>query len=272
MTNDDFDYIKLFIKNHAAIVLEKGKEYLVQARLTPIAKEYGMTSVDALIQELKNKPTELLKQKIVDAMTTNETLFFRDSHPFELLKNVVIPKLVESKMKEKKLVIWCAAASSGQEPYTIAIILKELEPLLQGWTIKFVASDIAENMLTRAKEGIYSQLEVNRGMPLPYLLKYFEKEGNAWRIRKELRDMIEYKKVNIVKEWPLSQVDIVFMRNILIYFDLETKKEIFKRLSTIMTRDSYLFLGGSETLLGLNCDFERLGVDRVPCYQLKKTN
>lgn len=270
MNSDDFDYIKSFLKNHTAIELEPGKEYLVEARCTPIIKEYGKANINELIKELKTRPTEQLRQKIIDAMTTNETLFFRDQHPFEFLKNKVLPRLLEKREKEKKLVIWCAAASSGQEPYTVAIILKELGSLLDGWTIEFVASDISESILVRAEEGLYTQLEVNRGMPMTYLLKYFTKEGTSWRIAKELRDMVVFKKINIINQWPVQKADIVFMRNILIYFDIDTKKTIFKRLTKLIPEDGYLFVGGSETLLGLNTDFERMADEKVPCYQLKK--
>jgi len=269
MNTTHFEYIRSFIKNHAAIELEAGKEYLVESRLTPIARKKGCT-VDALVIELKDRPTDGLKQEIIDAMTTNETLFFRDTHPFEVLKNVVLPALHELHKNERKLTIWCAAASSGQEPYTIAIILKELDHLFHDWKIEFIASDISEKILMRAHEGMYSQLEVNRGMPMQYLLKYFDKEGGSWRIKKELRDMITFKKVNVVKEWPLTYVDIVFIRNILIYFDVETKRNIFTKIARIMSPNGYMFLGGSETTLGINNDFERVGVDRVPCYQLRK--
>lgn len=269
MNNSDFQYIQSFIKNHTAIVLDTGKDYLVESRLSPIAKEYGLHSVDNLVATFKEKPTDDLKLKIIDAMTTNETLFFRDIHPFELLKEKILPELINKRGKKRVLSIWCAAASSGQEPYTIAMLLKELGYALNGWTIEFIASDISEKILAKAREGVYSQLEVNRGLPMPYLLKYFDKEGAGWRIKQELRDMVHYRKINIINSWPISNVDIVFMRNVLIYFDLETKKEIFNRLTTTLARDGYLFLGGSETVLGITNQFERANFNRVSCYQLK---
>ena len=272
MNNSGFQYIQSFIKNHTAIVLDAGKDYLVESRLFPIAKEYGLPSVDSLVEIFKEKPTEALKLKIIDAMTTNETLFFRDIHPFDLLKQKIIPELINKRAHQRTLSIWCAASSSGQEPYTVAMILKELGAVLHGWSIDFMASDISEKILAKAREGLYSQLEVNRGLPMSYLLKYFDKEGAGWRIKKELRDMVCYRKINIINSWPLSNVDIVFMRNVLIYFDLDTKKEILNRLSTTLARDGYLFLGGSETVLGVSNSFERANIncERVSCYQLKE--
>lgn len=269
MNNNDVEFIQKFIKNHSAIVIGPGKEYLIESRLIPIAKELSIPSVEALINELRIRPTEPLKLKVIDAMTTNETLFFRDIHPFDLLKNTIIPELITKREKQKKLTIWCAAASSGQEPYTIAMILNEFSEQLKGWTITFVASDISEKILEKAKAGLYSQLEVNRGLPVPYLVKYFDKEGANWRIKKELRDMINYQKINITSTWPLFSVDLVFMRNILIYFDIETKKDIFKRLEKVLVKDGYLFLGGSETILDINNEFERITFGKVPCYKLK---
>lgn len=270
MNNSDFQYIQSFIKKHTAIALESDKEYLVESRLSPIAKEYGFASVDKLVTEFKERPTDALKLKIIDAIATNETLFFRDVHPFDVLKQNIIPELVRKRGEQRTLSIWCAAASSGQEPYTIAMILKELSSLLDGWRINFIASDISEKILIKAEAGVYSQLEVNRGLPLPYLLKYFDKEGTGWRIKKNIRDMVRYQKVNVIQSWPVSHVDLIFMRNLLIYFDLETKKEIFKRMAKIMALDGYLFLGGAETILGVSNDFERSNFNKVPCYQLKK--
>lgn len=270
MSDLNFDYLRRFIKEHAAIVIDPGKEYLIEARLGPVAKELGFLSVDALLSEMKVKPTDKIKSKVIDAMTTNETFFFRDIHPFDLLKNHVIPDLVEKKQREKKLNIWCAAASSGQEPYTIAMVLKDHEAALKGWTINFIASDLSEKMLEKAKLGIYNQLEVNRGLPMPYLVKYFDKVGASWQLKKEIRDMISYQKINLMNQWQVTGMDLIFMRNVLIYFDLDTKKDIFKRLETVLNPPGYLFLGGAETLLGISDEFKRIGINKVPCYQLKK--
>ncbi|CAM3030511.1 CheR family methyltransferase [Legionella worsleiensis] len=269
MNTTDFEFIRKFINEQAAIVLEPGKEYLVESRLTPLAKESGFSSLDELINEIKFRPTEELKMKIVDSITINETLFFRDIHPFEILKKTILPELV-SKKTNKTLNIWCAAASSGQEPYTIAMILKELKDSLGNWSINFLASDISDKMIARAKKGVYNQLEVNRGLPAPYLVKYFDKKGSDWQIKDEIRSMVNFQKLNLKNPWSIRQMDLIFMRNVLIYFSVETKKEIFKRVSATLHPDGYFFLGGSETTLGISTDFERIGIDKVPCYKLKK--
>ncbi len=270
MNNTDFEFIRQFIKTEAAIVMEPGKEYLVESRLMPIAVEEGLVTLEALVKEMKFKPTESLKLKVIDALTINETLFFRDIHPFEVLKNEILPAVLVKKQKEKRLNIWCAASSSGQEPYTIAMILKDQWSSLEGWTINFIASDISDKMIGRAKEGIYNQIEVNRGLPMPYLLKYFQKVGANWQIHKEIRDMVKFQKINLMNSWTLPTMDFVFMRNVLIYFNVETKKDVFERVEKTLDPEGYFFLGGSETTLGISNRFERIGINRVPCYQLKK--
>lgn len=270
MNNDDFEFIRTFIKEQAGIVLEQGKEYLVEARLNPIIKEAGFSSLEELINELRIKSTSDLKLKIIDSLTTNETLFFRDIHPFEALKVSILPKILEKKHSSKKLNIWCAAASSGQEPYTIAMILKDHMEDINDWNINFIASDISEKMLARAKAGIYNQFEISRGLPMHYLIRYFDKNGKDWQIKKEIRDMVHFEKINLLKPWSFVAMDLIFMRNVLIYFGIDTKKDIFKRLERTLHPDGYFFLGGSETTLGINSEFERVGINKVPCYQLKK--
>lgn len=257
------------MKDETAIVLESTKEYLVECRLTPVSKELGFASLDALIQHFKTAPREEIKLKIIDAMTINETLFFRDIHPFELLKSKILPEL-KAKKNSKRLDIWCAAASSGQEPYTIAMILKELSVQFQGWNINIIASDISEKMLAKAKEGSYNQMEVNRGLPLAYLTQFFEKKGPNWQINKEIRDMVKFQKINLIHPWTIPKMDLVFMRNVLIYFNIETKKDIVKRVEETLNPDGYLFLGGAETTMGINNQFARVGIDKFPCYQLKQ--
>ncbi len=270
MNSDDFEFISKFIKEQAGIVLEPGKEYLVEARLNPIIKEMGLPSLERLINEVRIRATNDLKLKIIDALTTNETLFFRDTHPFQALKSTILPEILSKKQGEKKLNIWCAASSSGQEPYSIAMILKDHIENIKDWNIKFIASDISEKMLARAKTGIYNQFEINRGLPMHYLIKYFEKNGPDWQIKKEIRDMVHFEKINLMKPWSISAMDLIFMRNVLIYFGIETKKDIFKRLEKTLHPDGYFFLGGSETTLGISSEFGRIGINKVHCYQLKK--
>lgn len=268
MDNSNFEFIRKFMKDETAIILDQSKEYLVESRLTPVSKELGYASLDDLIKEFKGRPKEETKLKIIDAMTINETLFFRDIHPFEALKTKILPELI-AKKADKKLNIWCAAASSGQEPYTIAMVLKDFDMHLKGWTINILASDISEKMLLRAREGKYNQLEINRGLPLTYLAKFFEKNGADWQISKEVRDMVKFQKINLMNSWTMPRMDLIFMRNVLIYFNVETKKDIVKRVEETLFPSGYLFLGGAETTMGINNNFERLGIDKVPCYQLK---
>lgn len=270
MNNDDFEFIRKFIKEQAGIVLDSGKEYLVEARLLPIAKEFELLSLEQLFHDIRYKLTNQLKLKVIDALTTNETLFFRDTNSFDVLKNRILPDLLSKKSSEKRLNIWCAAASSGQEPYTIAMILKDQNELLKGWSINFVASDISETILERAKNGIYNQFEINRGLPIHYLVKYFDKIGSNWQIKKEIRDMVNFKKINLMSSWSFSTMDIIFIRNVLIYFGVDTKKDIFKRLEKTLHPDGYFFLGGSETILGIESEFERISINKAPCYQFKR--
>lgn len=268
--NPNFIFLQQFIKEQTAIVIDLGKEYLIEARLGPVAKELGFPSIDALLEEVRTKQNDKLKTRVIDAITTNETFFFRDVYPFDFLKNQAVLDVIEKKKSERKLNIWCAAASSGQEPYTIAMILNDYAAKLEGWTINFIASDLSETMLEKAKLGMYNQLEINRGLPMSYLVRYFEKSGSSWQIKQEIRNMIKFQKINLKHAWQLARMDIIFMRNVLIYFDLDTKKDIFKRLEFVLNPDGYLFLGGSETLLGISDNFERLKVEKTPCYQLKK--
>jgi len=223
-----------------------------------------------LVARLRAQPFNGLHQKVVEAMTTNETSFFRDVHPFEALKKAVLPELIKKRATERKLNMWCAASSSGQEPYTMAMILREHFPTLANWTVRFIASDISMEMLERARAGRYSQLELNRGMPAPLLVKYFQRQGMEWQIKEDLRRMVEFRQMNLADTWPsLPEMDLVFMRNVLIYFDVPTKKEILGKVRRLLRPDGYLFLGIAETTLNLDGAFERVQFDKSGCYRLR---
>ncbi len=270
ITPADFDYLKKMLKEQSAIVIEPGKEYLVESRLLPLARSEGFESLEALTARLKSTPLGILHDKVVDAMTTNETFFFRDIHPFDSLKKHVFPELIQKRATEKALNIWCAAASSGQEMYTIAMILREHFPETNTWKIRFLGSDISPTMLKRCEEGVYTQADVNRGLPAPYLVKYFEKQGANWQVKSELRKMLELKNINLMNTWPLlPSMDLIFMRNVLIYFDVETKKSILGKVRGTLKKDGYLFLGGAETTLNLDDNFERVTFDKAACYRIK---
>ena len=205
-------------------------------------------------------------------MTTNETLFFRDAHPFEALKNKVFPDLLVAKETKKQINIWCAACSSGQEPYSIAMLAKEFFALHPGWSVRIVATDLSRDILARAKQARYSQLEVNRGLPATYMVRYFKKEGMVWQLKPEIRNMVEFREMNLTTPWPaMPTIDIIFLRNVLIYFDVETKKSILAKARGLMNSDGYLFLGGAETTLYLDKAFEQVYYGKAPCCRLRKS-
>ena len=269
VSNSDFNYIRELVLERSAIVLEDGKEYLVESRIGPVAKTEGFDTIDRLVEALRKNSRNGLQAKVVEALTTNETSFFRDIHPFETLKNVVLPELIKNRKSTIELNIWCAASSSGQEPYSIAMLIQENFPALSDWKINFIASDISEKMLDRCRAGRFSQLEVNRGLPASLLIKYFEKDGPTWCIKKQLRKVIQFRQINLSHELPyLPTMDIIFLRNVLIYFDVEMKKKILKQFRSILQPDGYLFLGGAETTLNLDESYTRLGVKYSGCYHL----
>ncbi|HMF49838.1 MAG TPA: protein-glutamate O-methyltransferase CheR [Candidatus Saccharimonadales bacterium] len=269
ISDAEFHYIKDFIYQQAAIDLEPGKAYLVESRLQPIARREGFASLSDMIAKLRAQPANGLNWLVVEAMTTNETYFFRDVHPFELLKTKVLPELIKRRAAQRQINIWCAAASSGQEPYSIMMLLREHFPELSTWKINFTATDISNQMLNRCREGFYSQLEVNRGLPVTLLVKYFEKISTEWKIRDDLRRAIDFRQLNLAQPWPaLATMDIVFIRNVLIYFDVATKKPILARVRRLMSPDGYMFLGGAETTLNLDESFKRVQVNNSAYYQL----
>lgn len=266
----DFDYICKFIRARSAIVLEAGKEYLVESRLLPVARGEGCTSLQDLVVRLRTQPSNGLHQKVIEAMTTNETSFFRDLHPFEALRKLLVPELIAKREKERTLNLWCAASSSGQEPYTVAMLLREHFPSLTNWTVRFLATDLSMEMVERARTGRFSQLEVNRGVPAPLLVKYFQRLGVEWQVKDELRRMVEFRQLNLIDSWPsLPEFDIIFIRNVLIYFDVPTKKAILAKVRRVLRPDGYLFLGAAETTLNIDEGFERLQFEKAGCYRLR---
>lgn len=269
VSKSDFNYIRELVFERSAIVLEDGKEYLVESRLGPVAKLKGFDTIEHLVEDLRKNSNGELQYKVVEALTTNETSFFRDIHPFETLKNVVLPELIENRKNATELNIWCAASSSGQEPYSIAMLLSENFPALA--KINFIASDISEEMLTRCRSGEFSQLEVNRGLSAALLIKYFDKIGIKWAIKKKLRDLIKFQQINLAQNLPyLPKMDIIFLRNVLIYFDIEMKKKVLQQIKTILQPDGYLFLGGAETTLNLDEYLTLIRVKDSGCYRLKR--
>jgi chemotaxis protein methyltransferase CheR len=269
ITPANFRYICDFIRDEAAIVLEEGKEYLVETRLASVVRDEGLPSIDELVLQIKKAGKWPIKQKVVDALTTNETSFFRDITPFEILRTAVLPDLIEKRKETKSLTIWCGAASSGQEPYTFSMMLRENFPQLADWNIDFLATDISQEILEKAKRASYNQLEVNRGLPAMLLVKYFEKIGTEWRVKENIRKTVRFKELNLIKPFNcVPRSDIVMLRNVLIYFDQETKRDILARVREVMRPDGYLFLGAAETTLGLDEQFSRKAFEKGSCYVL----
>lgn len=267
----EFNYVCRLVLDQSAIVLEEDKGYLVESRLLPLARREGFTTINLLVQKLQAESFNGLHRQAVEAMTTNETSFFRDFHPFEALKKFVLPALIARRATERALSIWCAACSSGQEPYSLAMLIREHFPRLSGWRIHILATDLSTEILARAREGRYSQLEVNRGLPASLLIRYFQKQGCDWYLRDEIRTMVDYQILNLANAWPfLPPMDIVMIRNVLIYFGVETKKEIFAKVRRVLKPDGYFFLGAAETTFGIDDSFERVQLERSTCYQVRK--
>jgi chemotaxis protein methyltransferase CheR len=271
ISSNDFNYISKLVLEMSAIVLEPGKEYLVESRIQPLALKEGFASIEELVKKMQLNPRNGFCAKVVEAMTTNETSFFRDIHPFETLKGFVFPDLIEKRKDTKELNIWCGASSSGQEPYTLAILMRENFPQLQSWKINYIASDISNEMLDRCRNGVYSQLEVNRGLPATMMVKYFERHGTEWQIKEDMRKMIDFRITNLSDNWPIMpKLDLVMMRNVLIYFDVEMKKVILGKIKKLLKPDGYMFLGAAETTLNLDESFERMNYKQSGCYRIRQ--
>jgi chemotaxis protein methyltransferase CheR len=270
MSRADFTYIADLVRRGSAIVLEPGKEYLVESRLLPLARDAGADSIAGLVQQLRRVPGDVLHEQVVEAMTTNETSFFRDVHPFTALADTVLPELAQARGAHRQIDVWCAAASSGQEPYSVAMLLDELLGQEPGWRLRVLATDLSQRMLDRTELGIYSQLEVNRGLPVQRLLRHFEREGHQWRPKENLRAMIRTQTLNLDGPWPpIPAMDVILLRNVLNYFDVPTKQRVLARVREVLRPDGYLFLGGAETTLGLDDSYERVQVGRAPAYRLR---
>lgn len=267
----DFDFVRGFLRESAAIVLEPGKEYLVETRLEPLARSEGYESLGGLVEALRTGRAAALRRKVIDRLTTNETSFFRDLHPFEALRRHILPELIARRQAERTLQLWCGACSSGQEPYSILMLLREHFPALADWNIQMLATDLNSTMLERARRAAYSQLEVNRGLPAALLVKYFEKHENDWYLHPKIQRGVEFRELNLsAREWPgIPRADVIFLRNALIYFDAATKRAIFAHLRRILRPDGYLILGAAETTYGLDEAYERVVFDKATAYRLK---
>ncbi len=252
MIDAGFEFLRVFLKERSGLALSPEKRYLVDSRLGPVCRRFGLGSIDDLAAKLRTGRDAALETAVVEAMTTNETFFFRDRAPFDLFKDMILPKMLAARAAKRKLRIWCAAASTGQEPYSVAMILDEAKARLSGWQVEIVATDIASEVLDKARAGRYSQFEVQRGLPIQMLLKYFKQEGDVWQLSPSIRSMVNYKQLNLIKDFSqLGQFDIIYCRNVLIYFDQPTKSDVLRRLSAALAPDGVLLLGAAETVIGL---------------------
>ncbi|WP_439816212.1 CheR family methyltransferase [Zavarzinia sp. CC-PAN008] len=252
MKPEDFDLLAGIIRQRSGLVLTRDKLYLLESRLIPVARKRGLAGLEQLVQALRARRDESLLKDITEAMTTNESFFFRDKTPFELFEKVILPELMTSRAGTKTIRIWFAAASTGQEPYSVAMILKEKAELLRGWRIELVGTDLSTDVLDRARAGLYTQFEVQRGLPIQMLVKYFTQVGDQWQIDPALKAMVKYREYNLLHDLTaLGRFDVVFCRNVLIYFDAQTKGEVLARISKVMPDDGFLFLGAAETVLGI---------------------
>lgn len=259
MTPLDYDYLRKCLKTRSGLVLSADKQYLVESRLLPVARKAGLASLGDLVSALKAAPENALTTAVVEAMTTNESFFFRDKIPFEHFRSTIMPALLAARKTSRRIRIWCAAASTGQEPYSLAMSLKQMERELAGWRIDIVATDLSNEVLEKARNGIYSQFEVQRGLPIQLLIKHFTQIGDLWQIAPDIRAMVRYRQLNLLSDFSeLGVFDVVFCRNVLIYFDQPTKIEVLDRLSRLMTGDGYLVLGAAETTVGLTDSFRTI--------------
>jgi chemotaxis protein methyltransferase CheR len=266
VTPQDFDYLRKLLRERSGLVLSAEKQYLAESRLVPVARRHSLATLAELVGKLKTAEHSVLATDVIEAMATNETFFFRDKMPFDHFRDTIMPALIAARAREKRIRIWCTAASTGQESYSLAMILREFGARLAGFRVDIVATDISVEVLTRAKAGIYSQFEVQRGLPIQLLVKFFAQVGENWQIAPEIRAMVQFRPLNLLKDFSaLGTFDLVFSRNVLIYFGQDTKIDVLNRIAKQMPEDGFLALGAAETVVGLTDAFKPM-VDRRGLY------
>ncbi len=264
MTPQDFDYLRKVLRDRSGLVLSAEKQYLAESRLLPVARKHGFAGLGDLVGKLRSTAAFVpLTVEVVEAMTTNESFFFRDKVPFDHFRDTIMPALMAARAREKRIRIWCTACATGQEPYSLAMGLKAIGPALAGWRVEIIATDISNEVLEKAKAGIYNQFEVQRGLPIQQLVKFFGQVGEAWQIAPEIRAMVQFRPLNLLNDFAsLGTFDLVFCRNVLIYFAQETKVDVLNRLARQLPFDGYLILGAAETVVGLTDAFKPLADKR----------
>jgi chemotaxis protein methyltransferase CheR len=251
VTPPDYEYLRKLLKDHSGLDLSADKQYLIESRLLPLSRKAGLSGISELVEKMKGRSTSLTDQ-VVEAMTTNETFFFRDKVPFDHFRDSIIPEILRARASHKTIRIWCAAGSTGQEPYSLAMCLKEMGAALSGWRVEILATDLSQEVLEKSKSGIYSQFEVQRGLPIQMLVKYFRQTGELWQINADIRAMVQHRQLNLLHDFSqLGVFDVIFCRNVLIYFDQDTKIDILNRLAKANEPDGFLVLGAAETVVGL---------------------
>lgn len=255
----DFEYLRALVREQSGVVLESHKDYLAELHLDKLATQAGFNSIVALTEHLKNTPFSKLHVQTVEALLISETSFFRDRHPFEALQTAVLPSLIQTRLHQRSINIWSAGCSTGQEPYSIAILIRECFPDLSSWTVRLIASDLSKRSLDRAQQGTYTNLEVSRGLTPELRDRYFRQTGQFWQVNDDIRQMVEFQQLNLIHPWTsIPAMDILFLRNVLIYFNSETKQSILNKVQHSLKEDGYLFLGSGETTFYLNPRFEAI--------------
>ena len=265
----DFEFVTSFARRSAAIIIEPGKDYFVESRLSSLASSHACSSVPDFINLLRKTPSSsALHGKVLDALTTNETFFFRDIAPFDALRETVIPKLIAQRAAQRSLAFWSAASSTGQEAYSLAIMLRENFPQITDWRIQIIGTDLSATVLKQARAGRYNEFEINRGLSPELIKKHFTHEGNAWTANAELRGMVDFRPMNLIEPWPrLPLFDVVLMRNVMIYFDVPTKQAILRNIRTTLQPQGSLLLGSAETTINLDAGWQSVGLGRATVYQ-----
>jgi chemotaxis protein methyltransferase CheR len=271
VTPPDYEYLRKTLKEQSGLDLSADKQYLIESRLLPLARKSGLAGISELVQKIKVGSAAFTSQ-VVEAMTTNETFFFRDKVPFDHFREPILPEILKARANRKSIRIWCAAGSTGQEPYSLAMCLKETGAMLSGWRVEILATDLSQEVLEKSKAGIYSQFEVQRGLPIQMLVKYFRQIGELWQLNPEIRAMVQHRQLNLLHDVSqLGVFDVIFCRNVLIYFDQDTKVNIFGRLARAIEPDGFLVLGAAETVVGLT-DLFKPSPERRGLYQPNAAN
>ena len=270
LSDESIDFVRQLVRQRTGVSLEADKGYLIESRLLELSRQEGAASLEQFVAKLRFGGAEDVRRKAVELVLNTETTFFRDFHVFEGFRTVGLPDLLRRRGGERRLNLWSAACSTGQEPYSLAMILHPQMESLPGWSVRLLASDFSSAALEYARAARYNQTEVNRGLPAALLVRWFEQEGPTWMLRDEIRRRVEFQQINLASPWPLREaMDAIFLRNVLIYFDMEARREVLRRIRLNLRPDGYLFLGGTETIFHVDDGFEPVPMGRAVAYRLR---